>query len=480
MKMVKSSRILTLNKNSIGEGPILYWMNRDCRIHDNWAYIYAAELAREQKVPLLVLYNLAPGFLGGTYRQHAFKVKGLQEIAIQCEKFNTPFFIVRGDETEKDIVKFSKDVKAGALVTDFYPVHASRKWSEYVRKNADCAVFGVDAHNIVPCWITSSKQEFAARTIRPKLHKLLPEFLEEFPRISKHSYSYAGKIPVIAWDTILNDTNIDHSVPEIDFAQPGYSAGMKALQRFIDEKLPDYAEGRNDPLKFKQSDLSPYLHYGQIAPQRVVLEVLKSYTETVSNSFVKNAEPKELIDMIVNEQKNGSGKDRTNVTAFIEELVVRRELADNFCFYNEKYDHVEGFPEWAQKTLTDHADDVREFVYTKKQFEEAKTHDPLWNAAQLEMVKRGKMAGYMRMYWAKKILEWTPSAKEALKIAIYLNDKYEIDGRDPNGYVGIAWSIGGVHDRPWFSRDVFGTVRFMARSGCEKKFNVKEYIATWT
>ena len=194
----------------------------------------------------------------------------------------------------------------------------------------------------------------------------------------------------------------------------------------------------------------------------------------------KFSEPKDLVDMVLHEQKNGSGKDATSVTAIIEELIVRRELADNFCFYNPQYDSVEGFPEWAQKTLAEHAHDPREFAYTKKQFEDAKTHDELWNAAQREMTIHGKMSGYMRMYWAKKILEWTPSPKDALRIAIYLNDKYEIDGRDPNGYVGMAWSIGGVHDRPWFTRPIFGTVRYMARSGCEKKFDVEKYITQWS
>ena len=196
-----------------------------------------------------------------------------------------------------------------------------------------------------------------------------------------------------------------------------------------------------------QSDLSPYLHFGQIAPQRVAWEIQQSDA------------PREAKQ------------------AFLEELIVRRELSDNFCWYNPDYDKFSGFPEWARKTLDQHRLDQRDFLYSLEEFEPGRTHDALWNAAQLEMVSRGKMHGYMRMYWAKKILEWTNSPEEALEIAIYLNDRYELDGRDPNGYVGVAWSIGGVHDRAWAERPVFGKIRYMSLAGCKRKFKVDEYIA---
>jgi deoxyribodipyrimidine photo-lyase len=155
---------------------------------------------------------------------------------------------------------------------------------------------------------------------------------------------------------------------------------------------------------------------------------------------------------------------------------VRRELSDNFCYYNQDYDHFQGFPEWARKTLDDHRGDEREYLYPLEEFEAARTHDPLWNAAQLEMVQRGKMHGYLRMYWAKKILEWTASPEEAQEVAIFLNDRYELDGRDPNGYVGIAWSIGGVHDRAWKERPIYGKVRYMSYKGAAGKFDVQAYI----
>ena len=160
----------------------------------------------------------------------------------------------------------------------------------------------------------------------------------------------------------------------------------------------------------------------------------------------------------------------------LEELVVRRELSDNFCYYNDRYDSVEGFPDCAIQTLRNHREDRRPYAYSLSQLEGAGTHDELWNAAQMEMVKKGKMHGYMRMYWAKKILEWTGSPEEAFEIALYLNNRYELDGRDPNGYAGCAWSIGGVHDRAWFERPLFGKIRYMSYNGCKSKFNVNDYI----
>lgn len=224
-------------------------------------------------------------------------------------------------------------------------------------------------------------------------------------------------------------------------------AAREHLEKFLSLNLKSYADARNDPNLEGQSNISPYLHYGQISAQRVVLEALKH-----------------------------RAKHSKSYDAFVEELVVRRELAENYCLYNAHYDSFEGFPDWAKASLTQHAKDKRDFLYTLDQFEKAKTHDKLWNAAQIEMVKNGKMHGFMRMYWAKKILEWSSSPQEAMKIAIHLNDKYEMDGRDPNGYVGCAWSIGGVHDQGWKERNVFGKVRFMNYDGCKRKFNVDAYI----
>jgi deoxyribodipyrimidine photo-lyase len=272
----------------------------------------------------------------------------------------------------------------------------------------------------------------------------LPEFLEEFPKIKDHPHNW--KDTEIDWEGALKSLKVDNKVSEIDWIKPGEKEAKKALRNFIENKLSSYSKNRNDPNKDAQSDLSPYLHFGQISSQRVALEVKKSKAKK--------------------EVKEG----------FLEELIVRKELSDNFCFYNQNYDTFSGFPDWAKKTLNKHREDKGEYIYTLEQFEKAETHDDLWNAAQMEMIKKGKMHGYMRMYWAKKILEWSKSPEKGLEISIHLNDKYELDGRDPNGYVGCVWSIGGVHDRAWKERKVFGKIRYMSYNGCKRKFDVEEYI----
>jgi deoxyribodipyrimidine photo-lyase len=274
----------------------------------------------------------------------------------------------------------------------------------------------------------------------------LPEYLDPFPRIKRHPGQWPGQADLTGWEDVVAELKVDRTVPEVDWIQPGERAARKALSRFVRRKLAHYDEDRNDPNTGGQSDLSPYLHFGQIAAQRVALAV-------------KESEAPES-------QKE----------AFLEELIVRRELSDNYCYYNEGYDSFDSFPEWARATLEKHSKDRREYLYDIGTLERGKTHDELWNAAQREMVRRGKMHGYMRMYWAKKILEWTSGPGAALKSAMYLNDRFELDGRDPNGYTGVAWSIGGVHDRPWPERPVFGKIRYMSYGGCKSKFDIAQYI----
>ncbi|UCG39574.1 MAG: deoxyribodipyrimidine photolyase, partial [bacterium] len=307
----------------------------------------------------------------------------------------------------------------------------------------------VDAHNIVPCWTASGKGEYAAYTFRPRILSRLERFLVPFPRLRAHPFPWPGKVPGVDWGGVLRGLKIDRGVGEVRWIRPGERAARRALKRFLQGGLDLYAERRNDPSGGGQSDLSPYLHFGQLSAQRVALEV------------------------------RNSGGDPHSVSAFLEELIVRRELADNFCFYNQAYDSVEAFPDWARKTLHEARRDPRPYLYRFADLEGARTHDPLWNAAQRQMVVAGKMHGYMRMYWAKKILEWTPSPEEALETAIALNDRYELDGRDPNGYAGVAWSIGGVHDRAWGRRPVFGKIRYMSDRGIQSKFDVGSYLEAW-
>jgi len=248
------------------------------------------------------------------------------------------------------------------------------------------------------------------------------------------------------WEKVKKSLGSDRSVPEIKWLKPGYENAIELLDNFLKKKIYNYSALRNDPNMDAQSDLSPYLHSGQISAQRVVLEISK-------------------LDI------KAEIKDH-----FLDELIIRRELSDNFCFYEEHYDSFECYPDWAKETLNIHRSDKRPYIYSLENLENARTHDELWNASQMQMAKSGKMHGYLRMYWAKKILEWTKHPEEAVEYAIYLNDRYSLDGRDPNGYAGISWSIGGLHDRAWAERDIFGKIRYMSYEGCKRKFDIDSYI----
>lgn len=414
---------------------------------DNWALLYAGEFARIRKVPLAVVFTLSPRFLDATLRQYDFMLRGLMEVEQGLARYKIPFFLLSGSPVH-EISSFVKKNGVGTLVTDFSPLRNHLEWKTGVAKHLQIPFHEVDAHNIVPCRVVSDKREYAAATIRPKIHRLLDTFLDQFPRVTRNRFKWKGNVKPTDWKRVRKGLKIDTTVKPVDWLTPGEKGAHEILERFIVQKLGRYGIGRNDPSDPVQSDLSPYLHFGQISAQRVALEVMR------------HSPP-------------GKAQD-----AFIEELVVRKELSDNFCLHTQDYDSVSAFPSWAMKTLDEHRSDKREHTYSRVQFERAATHDPLWNAAQLEMVRTGKMHGYMRMYWAKKILEWTASPEQAMRIAIYLNDKYEMDGRDPNGYTGIAWSIGGVHDRAWGERPIFGKVRYMSHDGCKRKFDIEKYITS--
>lgn len=438
------SRVQTYGKSTLERGPILYWMNRECRVGDNWSLLFAQEVVKQNGEEVVVVYNLDPKFLGGGLRQLHFKIEGLREVEKELAALHIPFSVLVEHNTVHSLCGFIKTKNIGGVITDFSPLRIQRNWIQQVEQNTNVAMYVVDSHNIVPCWTASQKIEFGAYTLRPKLKKLLPEYLEEFPAVESQS---TKEFSPIVWEKILQQCETNTDVAPVTWIQGGSTKAKHALQTFINTRLERYDQ-RNDPNAMAISDLSPFFHYGHLAPQRVALEIEK--------------------------QDHISPKIRES---FLEELIVRRELADNFCYYNPHYDSFDGFPTWAKKTLLEHINDARPYLYSKQELEQAKTHDPLWNAAQLEMVKHGKMHGYMRMYWAKKLLEWTTSPDEALQIGIYLNDKYELDGRDPNGYVGLAWSIGGVHDRAWFEREVFGKIRYMNANGCKRKFDTEAYIA---
>jgi deoxyribodipyrimidine photo-lyase len=441
--MINEKRIRLLKDGIETNGPVICWLSRDQRVNDNWALLFAQQLALEKKRSFVVIFSVVSHFLEATLRQYDFMLKGLMEIEGLLKKFNIPFFLLTGNPAD-ELSKFVNEIKGSILVSDFDPLKIKRRWKNEISKKIDIPFYEVDTHNIVPCFHVSQKQESGAYTIRPKIHKNLPEFLDDFPKLKKMKSSDNLSADLINWKSVYNSLKVNEQVKPVDWLNPGEEAAHKSLIKFIEKKLDNYDNLRNDPNASVLSNLSPYLHFGQISAQRVALIV--------------------------------SGLDNhPSEESFLEELIMRRELSDNYCYYNPNYDSFNGFPDWAKKTLNEHRKDEREFVYSLKEFENAETHEDLWNAAQKEMLITGKMHGYMRMYWAKKILEWSNSPEEALKIAIYLNDKYELDGRDPNGYVGCAWAIGGLHDRAWAERPVYGKIRYMNRNGTKRKFDIEKY-----
>ncbi|CAB0005475.1 unnamed protein product [Nesidiocoris tenuis] len=458
-------------------------MNRDQRVQDNWALLYAQKLALKFKLPLHVCFCTLPKYMDATIRHSMFMLKGesivrevqafcslevcpvfkrkfahfpgLKEVSTELDELDIPFHLLYCDSKDvvgQKVLDLVSQHEIGCVVVDFSPLRIARGWVDDLKKilPKDIPLCEVDAHNIVPCWVASDKLEYGARTIRNKINNKLGEYLTQFPPVIKHPHTARCPQSVIDWEEEAKKFEVDRTVGEIDWAKPGYKEGMKTLYEFCEKRLKNFGTKRNNPLMKALSNLSPWYHFGQISIQRCIL-----YVRTFKK---QNSE---------------------SVDAFCEESIVRRELADNFCFYNPNYDKIDGAYDWAKKTLNDHKKDKRTYVYTCEQLAESKTHDDLWNSAQIQLVKEGKMHGFLRMYWAKKILEWTPSPEEALRIALYLNDRYSIDGRDPNGFVGCMWSICGIHDQGWREREIFGKIRYMNYEGCKRKFDVAAFVARY-
>ncbi|MDD3178593.1 MAG: deoxyribodipyrimidine photo-lyase [Candidatus ainarchaeum sp.] len=438
--MIFMNRLRILKEKDIKKGKdIVYWMSRDQRVKNNWSLIYAQNLAKKYNLNLKVIFCLVKDFLKATDSHYTFMLEGLKLVENDLFKKNISFELLICKDISNDLLKYIKE-NTTILLTDFDPLKIKKEWKKQILKDINCSFYEVDSHNIIPVWTVSEKQEYGAYTIRPKLNKLLPLYLEDFPKIRKEDKKI--KKPNVNWAKLIDLKKKNK------YFESGEFAASMVLKNFIIDKFEKYYILRNDPSINYISNLSMYLHFGQISSQQIALEINK-----------------------LNNLKYEQSK-----SYFLEELIIRKELSDNFCNYNKDYDNFNGFPNWAKETLKKHENDKRKYIYSLKDLENYKTHDPLWNASQKELVLTGKMHGYLRMYWAKKILEWTKDSKEAQKISIYLNNKFEMDGRDPNGYTGIAWAIGGVHDRAWFERDIFGKIRYMSFNNTSKKFDYKKYI----
>ncbi len=443
--MIQPERIKLLNeKPALDRKFVLYWMQQSQRTEFNHALEFAIARANELKKPVIVFFGLTGDFPEANERHYYFMLQGLQEILSRLEQRQIKF-VIRQVSPEKGAIELARD--AALLVVDRGYLKIQCNWRKAVARQIDCQLVQVESDVVVPVETASPKEEYAAATLRPKIHHHLDRYLvplnESTPFVSSLDLPLET-VPIENASVVLRELAIDRSVGRTNFFTGGTSSAKKLLEIFIAKKLAAYDRLRNDPTEDYLSQLSPYLHFGQISPLEIALKILES---------------------------NSPGS-----TVFLEELIVRRELSQNFCYYNSNYDRFDCLPDWAKTTLFEHEADARQFIYSAEQLETAATHDPYWNAAQKEMVVTGKMHGYMRMYWGKKILEWSRSPEFAYQTALYLNNKYELDGRDANGFTGVAWCF-GKHDRGWPERPIFGKVRYLNANGLRRKFDADQYVA---
>jgi deoxyribodipyrimidine photo-lyase len=446
MSHLPQERITRLNTADVKEWRfVLYWMQASQRTQCNMALDYAASWANRLDKPLVAFFGLTPDFPEANQRHYTFLLEGLRDVEAALAGLGVKL-VVQRVSPEQGVVALAKD--ACLVVVDKGYLKPLRQWYRHAADRLDCPLVQVEDNVVVPVEAASQKEEYSAATLRPKIQKNRSHFLQ----VPAPNPPKRGSLD-LQFDTVkLKDIDgavlalgVGASVAKAKGFQGGTQQAQTCLTDFLERKLPNYLELRNDPTVDFTSNLSPYLHFGQISPVDVAVQVLAANAST---------EAKE---------------------AYLEELVVRRELAINYAWFNPSFDAFEGLPNWSQQTLDKHNADKREYLYDLAELENAETHDPYWNAAQNQMRVTGKMHGYMRMYWGKKILEWTKTPREAFKAALYLNNKYELDGRDPNGYTGVAWCF-GKHDRPWMERPVYGTVRYMNANGLTRKFDADKYV----
>jgi deoxyribodipyrimidine photo-lyase len=454
--MVQEARVRRLNDQAVrGDGRyVLYWMQQAQRARFNHALEYAAGRANSLGRPLVVGFGLMDDYPEANERHYAFMLQGLRDVAADLQARGVPFLMRLGQPPD---VAIELARRASLVVCDGGYLRHQKRWRDHVADHAGVRLVEVESDVVVPADVASDKQEFAARTIRPKIRRHWDEYLVPLKTVRlKHQASRPGPladrsdhgsaIDPSDVEGTLKRLKIDRSVPRSTRFTGGSRAATLALKHFIRSKLTGYDDERNEPAAAHSSMLSPYLHFGQISPVEVALSA------------------------------RGADAPDADRAAYLEELIVRRELAVNFVHHCPNYDSFDSLPRWARKTLRDHSRDRREHLYPRAELEAAATHDEYWNAAQREMTATGYMHNYMRMYWGKRILEWSRSGEEAYATTLYLNNKYFLDGRDPSAYANVGW-IYGLHDRPWGpARPVFGTVRYMNAAGLERKFDMRAYV----
>jgi len=444
MDTIEKQRIHILNDYEFSKGNyVLYWMQTSQRVSYNHALACAGSLANKLNLPLIVFFGLTDSYPEANLRHFKFMIEGLAETSEELKKRNIKMIVWMIDPVA-GVINLSAN--AAAVVTDFGYLKISEDWIFRTAKEIKTKFIAVESNVIVPVRTASAKEDYSAATFRPKMMKLINLYIKKVPEVKVNHSSLDCRLKGINLSSphvILEEMDIDKSVEPVDWIKGGTSNAVKLRNSFIKKKLDEYPEKRNHPSLDFSSHMSPYLHFGQISPVFIAQKILET---------------------------ESPGRD-----VYLEELIVRRELSFNFVYYNKNYDSISSLPNWAMETLLKHESDHRETIYTRVELEKARTHDIYWNAAQNELVATGKMHNYMRMYWGKKIIEWTEGPDNAFDYMVYLNNKYALDGRDPNSYAGICWCL-GKHDRPWMERSIFGMIRYMNDKGLERKFDMELYL----
>ena len=433
-----------------GGACVVYWMQHASRGLNNHAVDCAVNVANELGLPLLVYFSVISNYPHANLRHYAFLNQGLRDIEEDLAERNISFIVRRPPANSLD--KLLEEVNAAILIGDENPCREPERWRQVIARRVHIPFWTVDADVVVPSKLFP-KAQYAAHVLRPRLYKELPNYLHP---LKNPKAQYAWRRPdkfesyPVTGDIAEGWKKFDRSIGPVESFTGGSHAGRKRLKFFVEHLLENYDKDRNQPQKDGTSRLSPYLHFGHLGPLEIALAVDAAVRKNASLALARDS--------------------------FFNELIVWRELAVNFVKYTPNYDSIECAEPWAAKSLAEHAPDRRDWTYSLEQMERGETHDELWNASQLQMVHFGWMHNYMRMYWAKKILEWSPNPAVAFQSAVTMNDRYELDGRDPNGYAGIAWAIAGKYDRAWFDRPIFGKIRYMSGNSTGKKFDSNKYI----
>ena len=453
---MNENRRLILNENHREHQRryVLYWMQQSQRIHFNHALNEAILYANEKHMPVVIYFGLTPYYPDANERHYIFMLEGLKEVKKIANHMGITYVMKIGNPVDQ-IKTLLHDAEALFMDMGYlkYQKEMRHEVMHYViDQESDLHVEMIDTDLMVPVEVASNKIEYGAYTIRPKIKRVLESYRDFFHLHTLYQQTLLplendGDLEDI--NHFISQLNIDHAVKKSPIYHGGYIEGMKLFHAFVNNTINRYPESNNPSLNLT-SKLSMYLHFGQISS----LELYERLYQLVSFG-----------------QIDGQAFD-----AFVEQLIIRRELAHNYVYYQKGYDQFETMTEpWAYQTMENHQDDIRSYVYSIEDYIQFRTHDPYFNAAMKEMVFTGYMHNYMRMYWAKRIIEWSNTHKEAFEIITYLNNKYFIDGRDANSYTGIAWCF-GKHDRPWQERPIFGKLRYMNQAGLLRKFDMEPYV----